>query len=560
MSDGMSAPQRKNAAWATGRSTPARSTNPAITATDPSAPPGPCELLPPPRTYASGSPSRLAATSSVFVLPPSTPRTTTFTRTRAPAGRTRNDRRSRPDPRRGRRGRSGTRATPSARPPARTPPAQPHSRQPRRGRRAGTATAAFPAGTRTDPAPSGRPPRDTCPDPGAPAATRRRPCARSLRRSRRGRSPRVAAPPQRELRPAGRLRCGRRSRSGSHRATRARRAPVAACARRAGRSPRPPPPPPRAGCPRREGVRPLRAAPAPRPRRRTGACRRPSRRGRRRCPPRSGAEARRATRRPRLPRRRRTRPRSRPREVLPVRVDHPVRELLRDLGLTDERVREQRAEDALPPAVQGGIQREVFVRGDVCDESAVHRVERRHRQWLDSARTDARRHLDHRVVGEKRQRAVVAEVDHVAPLAAATEQARHELDGRLGVAGAAAPPQELRLLVERLVGVEVQQLALDLGHFLGTRLAVPLLLDDVVVLVEVVQVVRGHDPKSLHEPGWQAGGAGDALRVLVEHPRENVGPVEPHADLPRQVVEADVVELDPLRRDIEQSREVSLEG
>src|SRR3954469_4562626 len=56
MSDGMSAPQRKNAAWATGRSTPARSTNPAITATDPSAPPGPCELLPPPRTYASGSP------------------------------------------------------------------------------------------------------------------------------------------------------------------------------------------------------------------------------------------------------------------------------------------------------------------------------------------------------------------------------------------------------------------------------------------------------------------------------------------------------------------------
>src|SRR3954471_23247205 len=83
MSDGMSAPQRKTAAWATGRSTPARSTNPAITATHPSAPPGPCELLPPPRTYASGSPSRLAATSSVLVFPPSTPRTT-LTRPRSP--------------------------------------------------------------------------------------------------------------------------------------------------------------------------------------------------------------------------------------------------------------------------------------------------------------------------------------------------------------------------------------------------------------------------------------------------------------------------------------------
>ena len=50
-----------------------------------------------------------------------------------------------------------------------------------------------------------------------------------------------------------------------------------------------------------------------------------------------------------------------------------------------------------------------------------------------------------------------------------------------------------------------------------------------------------------------------AVDVLTEEVRQDLGSVEPDADLPRQVVETDVVELDPLGLDVEDAREMPLE-
>ena len=126
--------------------------------------------------------------------------------------------------------------------------------------------------------------------------------------------------------------------------------------------------------------------------------------------------------------------------------------------------------------------------------------------------------------------------------------AYEELDRRLRVERAAAAREQLRLLRHRLVGVELQQLALDLRDLLGPRLVRPLVLHHAVVLVEVVEVVRAEDTEPPHEVRGQAGRRRDAVDVLAEQVREDVLAVRTHADLPREVVQADVVELDGLRR------------
>jgi hypothetical protein len=106
----------------------------------------------------------------------------------------------------------------------------------------------------------------------------------------------------------------------------------------------------------------------------------------------------------------------------------------------------------------------------------------------------------------------------------------------------------------------MQQLALDLQHDLGPRLAAALLVDHGVVVVEVMQVVRRHDAEPLHEGCRQPGRARDTPRVLVVEQRlQDVVAVEPHADLPGQVIQAEMVELDALGLDVEDLREVALE-
>src|SRR5205823_9519313 len=90
------------------------------------------------------------------------------------------------------------------------------------------------------------------------------------------------------------------------------------------------------------------------------------------------------------------------------------------------------------------------------------------------------------------------EVDDVAPGPRAVE-AREELDRRLGVERTAAAAEQGGLLVHARVGVQLEQLALDLCHLLGARLVRALVLDDDVVLVEVVQVIRRDDAEPPHE-------------------------------------------------------------
>ena len=99
---------------------------------------------------------------------------------------------------------------------------------------------------------------------------------------------------------------------------------------------------------------------------------------------------------------------------------------------------EQRTEDPFATAVQRRLQCEVLVGGDVCDEPLVQGVERGHLDRLDRACRDVGRDLDHRVVGEKWQRAAVAQVHDMAVLGGCPEQAREQLDGRLRVEGTTA--------------------------------------------------------------------------------------------------------------------------
>jgi hypothetical protein len=147
----------------------------------------------------------------------------------------------------------------------------------------------------------------------------------------------------------------------------------------------------------------------------------------------------------------------------------------------------------------------------------------------------------------------------VARVGAAAEEARQQLDCRLGIEGAAAPTEQRRLFVQAGVGVEVEQLPLDVGDLLGARPVPTLVLDDAVVLVEVVQVVGGDDAEPADEIGGEPGGGGDRVGVVVHEPPQHVAAVHADADLPGQVVQADVVELDELRGDVEHTREVALE-
>ena len=137
---------------------------------------------------------------------------------------------------------------------------------------------------------------------------------------------------------------------------------------------------------------------------------------------------------------------------------------------------------------------------------------------------------------------------------------RDELRGRLGVERAAAPLEQLRLLVEVRVAVHVQQLALDVDDLPGARLGpVALLPQHLVERVVVLEVVARDGSGEAHELHRRADVLRDLIGVGREDLRESIDPVDLDRPLPRQVVEPDVLELDPLRLDAESRREPALE-
>ncbi len=78
------------------------------------------------------------------------------------------------------------------------------------------------------------------------------------------------------------------------------------------------------------------------------------------------------------------------------------------------------------------------------------------------------------------------------------------------------------------------------------------------MVVEVAQVVRGHRAEAEHDRRRQAGPLGDLLGVRGQQVGQPVLAVHQHPALPGQVVEPDVVELDPVGRHAEQRGEQPL--
>lgn len=177
-------------------------------------------------------------------------------------------------------------------------------------------------------------------------------------------------------------------------------------------------------------------------------------------------------------------------------------------------------------------------------------------------------HLDHGVVGQERQHAVVAGVHHLhGRPAAGAQQGGDQLDGGLGVERAAALPEQLRLGVQGRVGVHLQQLPLDLGDLGGPGALDLQLLHDQVVLVEVPQVVGGHHAEALDDAPRQPDVVRDLLAEAGEQLRQHLAPggrargvEQGDAALPGEVVEADVVEADQLGVDAEVPGEPPLEA
>ena len=185
-------------------------------------------------------------------------------------------------------------------------------------------------------------------------------------------------------------------------------------------------------------------------------------------------------------------------------------------------------------------------------EAAHPGLERRLRQHLGALPRDSRRDLDDRRVRQVRQGLAAAPVavPHVDDLdvAAPVVQRRDELRRRLGVERAAAALEQLRLLVEVRVAVHVEELALDVDHLRGPRLAaVELVAQDLVERVVVLEVVARDRARQAHQLGRRADVVGDSVRLRLEDLGQPIDPVDLDGAIPRQVVEAHVLELDALR-------------
>jgi hypothetical protein len=87
----------------------------------------------------------------------------------------------------------------------------------------------------------------------------------------------------------------------------------------------------------------------------------------------------------------------------------------------------------------------------------------------------------------------------------------------------------------------------------------PLLVQHLGGGVVVAQVGRGHGPEILEQGHGQAQVGGQLGAVVLQQLGQAVGPVDPDGPLPGQVVEADVLQLDPVGGDPEQAGEAALE-
>ena len=248
--------------------------------------------------------------------------------------------------------------------------------------------------------------------------------------------------------------------------------------------------------------------------------------------------------------------------IPPVRVDQRSASVSASRRLADERVREQRAEDALAAAAQRRVERELLVGGDVRDEPALERPELRQLErpttvppptcagtstTASSARNGSApplrtlidvpaaarscragsRSARRRPRSSPRRRAATA-----APASRRAPRPRR---------GAAAPPRCAR-------------------HDLGARLVRPPLLDE---------RRRGRRSSGGSTTARCRGGARAAPGRPVARAtrsacssraaRQDVVAVEPHADLPRQVVEPEWSSSIRSGVDVEHLREVALE-
>ena len=158
---------------------------------------------------------------------------------------------------------------------------------------------------------------------------------------------------------------------------------------------------------------------------------------------------------------------------------------------------------------------------------------------------DPRRDLDHGIGRQVGQRAIVADVDDL-DVAAPVVQRRDEVDRGLAVVRTSALAEQRRLLRERRIAVHLEQPALDVHHVPCPRMAVQLFPHDGVRQVVVAQVVGrdgAHRPNQVHR---QPGVFRDPLGVVREQVGEHVAAVHAHGPDPAQVVQADVLETDPL--------------
>ncbi len=87
-----------------------------------------------------------------------------------------------------------------------------------------------------------------------------------------------------------------------------------------------------------------------------------------------------------------------------------------------------------------------------------------------------------------------------------------------------------------------------------------LLAEDRARQVVVAQVIRRDGPDGAQEVDRQAHLVRQRLGVLVEDVAQAVLAVDPHRSLPGEVIEPDVLEVDPLRGDAEAMRPAGVAG
>ena len=190
-------------------------------------------------------------------------------------------------------------------------------------------------------------------------------------------------------------------------------------------------------------------------------------------------------------------------------------------ALADQRVREQGAEDALAPAVQRRVEREVLVGRDVRDEPALER-RRAAASRSGSTPSGATRAGTSTTASsaQERQRAAVAHVDDVTVVRrscrAGSRAARPPPRSRTAPprCARAAPASRRRSRPRRGAAAP-----LDPAHLLGARLVRLWSLDDIVVVVEVVQVIRRDDPSRRTRSASRPVAGATRVDVLVRERR-----------------------------------------